>query len=130
MAVISASRFCRSRSTFLSICPISDCSCRFNSLLRMARLSACSDKRRLCACCCVISLRFSAWSMEVVAVGFDFSFLPNKPKKPLRFVFLGCSCVLFAAMKGTRLAISRFKFSCLFNTSTMLQSKFSLLSNK
>ena len=25
---------------------------------------------------------------------FRLSFLPNKPKKPLRFVFLGCSCVL------------------------------------
>ena len=42
-----------------------------------------------CACCCAISLLFSAWSMLVVAVVFGFSFLPN-----LRNLYVSTSVVV------------------------------------
>ena len=101
MAVISASRFCRSACTFLSIWCINPCSCRLSSAFRTARLSVCSDRRRLCARCSVIMSRSRERSIVVVTVGFGFSFLPNMPRNPFRFGFCGCSCTLFCTIMGT-----------------------------
>ena len=101
MAVISSSRFCKSACTFLSIWWINPCSCRLSSAFRAARLSACSDRRRLCACCSAIMSRLRERSIVVVTVGFGFSFLPKMPRNPLRFGFCGCSCTLFCTITGT-----------------------------
>ena len=112
MAVISASRFCRSVCTFPSIWTTSPCSCLLSSAFRAARLSAWTDKRRLCACCSVLIFRLKERCIVVVTVGFASSFLPKMPKKPLRLDFLGCSCTLFCTITGTWLVILSLMACC------------------
>ncbi|GFI39890.1 hypothetical protein IMSAGC016_01673 [Muribaculaceae bacterium] len=105
MAVISASLLCKSDCTFFSIWQINPRSCLLSSALRAARLSACSDNRRLCAFCSLTMFLSGERSVVVVVNGFVFSFLPNMPKNPLRFGFLGCSCTIFCTITGSWLAI-------------------------
>ena len=112
MAVISASRFCKSACTFLSIWRISPCNCLLSSAFRAARLSACTERQRLCACCSANKFRLSERSIVVVTVGFASSFLPKIPKKPFRFVFLGCSCTLLCTITGTCCAIFSLMVCC------------------
>lgn len=87
MAVISLSLFCKSDCTFFSIWQINPCSCLLSSALRAARLSACSDNRRLCAFCSLTMFLLDERSVVVVVVGFVPSFLPKMLKKPFRFGF-------------------------------------------
>lgn len=101
VVVLSASRFCRSACTFLSIWRINPCSCRLSFAFRATRLSVCSDRRRLCARCLAIMSRSRERSIVVVTVGFGFSFLPNMPRNLFRFGFCGCSCTLFCTITGT-----------------------------
>ena len=105
MATISSSRPCRSACTLFSIWQISPFNCLLRSALRAARLSACSDNRRLCSFCSLTMLLLGERSVVVVVGGFVSSFLPNMPKNPFRFGFLGCSCILVWTMRGTWLAI-------------------------
>ena len=91
IAVISLSLFCKSDCTFFSIWQINPCSCLLSSALRAARLSACSDNRRLCAFCSLTMFLLDERSVVVVVVGFVPSFLPKMLKKPFRFGFLDCS---------------------------------------
>ena len=105
MAVISISRFCRSDCTLSSIWRISPLNSLLSSALRTARLSACSDNRRLCSFCSLTMFLLGERSVVVVVNGFVSSFLPNIPKKPLRFGFLGCSCTILCTITGTWLTI-------------------------
>ena len=89
MAVISLSLFCKSDCTFFSIWQINPCSCLLSSALRAARLSACSDNRRLCAFCSLTMFLLDERSVVVVVVGFVPSFLPKMLKKPFRFGLFG-----------------------------------------
>ena len=70
IAVISLSLFCKSDCTFFSIWQINPCSCLLSSALRAARLSACSDNRRLCAFCSLTMFLLDERSVVVVVVGF------------------------------------------------------------
>ena len=119
MAAISASRFCKSACTFLSIWRIKPCNCLLSSAFRAARLSACSDRRRLCSCCSAIIFRLRERSIVVVTVGLISSFLPNMPKNPFRFGFLGCSWALFCTITGTWWVILSLMACCCLSTCTI-----------
>ena len=82
------------------------------ALVRAARLSACTERRRLCPLCSAIIFRLRERSIVVVTVGFTSSFLPKIPKNPFRFGFLGCSCTLFCTIAGTWWAIFSLKACC------------------
>ena len=112
MAAISAFHFCRSACILLSIWRIKPCNCRLSSAFRAARLSACTERRRLCPLCSAIIFRLRERSIVVVTVGFTSSFLPKIPKNPFRFGFLGCSCTLFCTIAGTWWAIFSLGACC------------------
>ena len=119
MAAISASRSCRSLCTFSSIWRIKPCNCRLSSAFRAARLSACSDRRRLCTRCSAIMFRLMERSIVMVVVGSGFSLLPKIPRNPFRFGFLGCSCTLFCTITGTCRAIFSLRVCCSSSSLTM-----------
>ena len=109
---ISASCRCRSSCTLPSICRTSCCNCRLSMAFLPASLSVCSESNLSCRFCSAITWLLSEWSMAVADVGVSSSFLPNKPRNPLRFGLRAASSALFRAMAGTLSAICLWRVFC------------------